>query len=271
MENLEVILSIAVVAALVAIAMLYSRIKEKRNLAKAQDGKDLRRLREEIERILPEAASWDVAYAHWEKVERYGRTTRTTYYCYGLAFNDKQLYIIPLTFDEDNDMELHEPMLADSSVLGIVSHYTLSDKKTGEIKRITATFHDKNGKELLTLYVDTANTREDRFHHVNIVQPKECRHFDQFIRSLSGQVSEENADLPERVASEAAAKNNRTAIILGVIGIFFSVIPAAGILLGILGLIFASKAAQQRSILSLVLPVLALAAGLLFFFAGFLI
>ena len=52
MENLEVILSIAVVAALVAIAMLYSRIKEKRNLAKAQDGKDLRRLREEIERIL---------------------------------------------------------------------------------------------------------------------------------------------------------------------------------------------------------------------------
>ena len=96
-------------------------------------------------------------------------------------------------------------------------------------------------------------------------------HFDQFIRSLSGQVSEENADLPERVASEAAAKNNRTAIILGVIGIFASVIPAAGILLGILGLIFASKAAQQRSILSLVLPVLALAAGLLFFFAGFLI
>ena len=45
MENLEVILSIAVVAALVAIAMLYSRIKEERNLAKAQDPHHLLLLR----------------------------------------------------------------------------------------------------------------------------------------------------------------------------------------------------------------------------------
>ena len=76
----ETILAVLVVAVIAVLVVCYTRIKGKRNLRKAESGEDLDKLKNLVAKALPGESGCQVAYAHWEKVERMGRSTRTTYY-----------------------------------------------------------------------------------------------------------------------------------------------------------------------------------------------
>lgn len=269
----ETILAVLVVAVIAVLVVCYTRIKGKRNLRKAESGEDLDKLKNLVAKALPGESGCQVAYAHWEKVERMGRSTRTTYYCYALAFDAERLFVIPLTFDEDDDAVCHDPVLLTKEALGIaqvnVSHKSRSD----EIERVAVTLYGKDGKEFVNLYVDAENTKEDRYHHVNILQPQVCQQFGRFMEHMSHQVKQENAGLEERVADDALLKYYRSVKIAAIIGIVCSFfLSGMGLILGLATLVMVlmsqkgvqSDAVRKQYNTALILSVAALAAGAVF-------
>lgn len=233
-------LGIAIIVAIVVIAFIYSHFKGKANLKKAATGADKARFQEAVKKVMGEG-NYTIAYAHWEKVEYYGRTTRTTYYHHALAFDDSRLWIMPLRFEKELILP-DKPILATSEMLGIVDVNSHVDKKTNKVTHVGVTLNDKDGKVLVNLYVDSVNTKEDRFHHLNLLQEEECEQFFQFISSMSGKVSADNADLPDRLKEEHKAKMTKYARNCVIPGIIFSILfPFVGLLLGVIGLIYAPK------------------------------
>ena len=147
--------------------------------------------------------------------------------------------------------------------LGIARVSVTNDSASDRVKRVAASLSDKTGKEFVTFFVDAVNTREDRFHHVNIVQYDECRHFGRFMENMSDQVLLENEGLEEQIAEQRISRNGRIAVILGSIGIVTTFIPIISFVLGIAGLIKAPKPRLTggKPGLGLILSILALVFG----------
>lgn len=241
METYQIFIILVLIVVAVA---LHSNLKEKSDLRKAETGEDKERLRKLISQVLPEGSWQHMAYAHWEKVEHFGRRTRTTYYCYALAYSDDSLWIIPLSFDKDIVIP-SKPVQVTSEQLGMISVDT-TQNKDGGLKRVAVRLHDKEGKGLFDAYIDASNTRSDRFHHFNIVQQEECRHIQQFVDSFSDRVNEQNEGLRERVEEnslKARMKNARTVGIIGLVLFFFPLLP---IIFGGVGLFVAPKPKETQ-------------------------
>ena len=270
MEIQEIISGIILFAVAGIILFIYLTIKQKRDLQKAETGEDMAHLRELVAKVLPSETDYQVVYAHWEKVEYKGRQKYTTYYCYALAFDDSRLFIIPVTFDKDDDMVAHEPILVTKDTLGIAKVSVTNDSASDRVKRVAASLSDKTGKEFVTFFVDAVNTREDRFHHVNIVQYDECRHLGRFMENMSNQVLLENEGLEEQIAEQRISRNGRIAVILGSIGIVTAFIPIISFILGIAGLIKAPKPRLTggKPGLGLILSILALVFGVGYMIIG---
>lgn len=259
--------------ALVAVLYLYVTIREKRNLQKAETGEDQDRLRQAVASVLPGEYGYRVAYAHWEKVEHFGRRTRTTYYCYAFAFDSSRMWVIPLSFAKES-IQPGQPVLVTSEALGVAE--VRSYEREGEVWRVALTLHDKEGEKFLDAYVDAENTREDRFHHLNIVQREECERFNEFISSVSSQVTRENASLRKKMAENAVAARGKRARIFAIIGLVVCVVaPIVSIILGCLGLYCAPKPSQTegKPTAPLILSALSLLLGILvsavwFFFSN---
>lgn len=238
-EDNYLLYGIIFVAIVVAI-FLYSHFKEKANLKKAANGEDKARFQEAVRKVMGEG-DYMIAYAHWEDVQYYGRTRRTTYYHYALAFDEERLWIMPLRFEKELILP-DKPILATSEMLGIVSVSERMNKKTGVVDQVSATLNDKDGKKLVELTVDAVNTREDRFHHLNLLQEDECGQFYGFISAMSGQVQSENEDLPDRLKAEANAKRSKNARIEAIVGLVFAIIfPLIGLILGFCAIATAPK------------------------------
>ncbi len=214
---------------------------------------------------LPGETGLRVAYGHWEDVQYRGRTRRTTYYCYGLAFDSSRLFVMPLRYEKDLIVPLQQPILLTAETLGIAKCSIVKDK-IGNARRVRTTLHDKNGEKFLDLDVDVENTRDDRYHPVNIVQPEECQQFCDLMESLCSKVERENEGLEARVNQEYAAKQGKTATILAVIGLALCfVMPVVSIVLGGIGLFYAPKPKQiGRTAPSLMLSALSLVLGIVF-------
>lgn len=240
----ENVMYILIFAAVVVAIFFYVQFKEKANLKKAATGEDKARFEEAVRKAMGEimnSGDYTIAYSHWEDVQYRGRTTKTTYYCYALAFDDTRLWIMPLHFEKELIMP-DKPLLATSEMLGIVTVDERTSKKTGRVDHVSATLNGKEGKKLVDLAVDAVNTREDRFHHVNLLQEDECEKFHKFITAMSGQVSQENADLPDRLKAEENAKKAKNAKIEAIVGIVLGVIiPFIGLILGLCAIATAPK------------------------------
>lgn len=254
-----------VFALLVVGIFIYVTIREKINLKQAENGEDKERLRQAMLKALPGETGLRVAYGHWGDVQYRGRTRRTTYYCYGLAFDSSRLFLMPLRYEKDLIVPLQRPVLLAAESLGIAKCSILKDKN-GNARRVRTTLHDKNGEKFLDLDVDVENTRDDRYHPVNIVQPEECQQFCDLMESMCSKVERENEGLEERINQENAAKRGKTAIILSVIGLALCfVLPFVSIVLGGIGLFYAPKPKQVGRVAPpLILSALSLVLGLVF-------
>lgn len=245
--------------AIVILVFIYVQVKEKMNLKKAATGEDKARFQDAVRRVMGEG-SYTILYSHWEDVEYYGRSRKTTYYRHALAFEGDRLWIMPVRFEKELIMP-GDPVLVTKDVLGIVDVNEIKDKKTGKTQYIKVTLNDKNGTKLVDLGVHAVNTKEDRFYPLNLLQEEECAQFSQFIADMSGQVSQENADLPQRLKDEANAKRAKSARTLAIVGIVFGIIfPIVGLVLGIAAIINAPKpkATDGKMSLPLILGIVAL-------------
>lgn len=225
-------------AAFVAAVAIYIVVREKINLRKAADGEDMERLRRAVARALPEESGYQVAYGHYEKVEYVVRKRITTYYCYAIAFHESRIWVIPLRFDKENIFP-GKPVLIGSDTLGAADVSTANDKK-GRLRRVRFALYDKNGEALFNCIVEVNNTREDRYHHMNIIQEEACCQFARVIGSIAARINQDHTGLPEQIHTEEASM--RKAYILGGLSAFMSVIfPPIGLFLSILGLRSAKK------------------------------
>ncbi len=232
--------AILIVAVIGLAIFIYIQLRERKNKALAETGADKAHLKQVVEKLLPGEMGYRTLYGHWEDVQHMGRTTRTTYYSYALAFDAERLWIAPLKFQQGSILPA-QPVLVTREDLGRADT-DVTTAKDGGIRRINVVLYDKSGKEIVRFNADAENLREDRFHHVNILQEEECGHFARFMNTLSGQVLQENQDLVERMKAEANAGSGKTATILAVIGIFVGcLLPICGIALGVIGLLMAPK------------------------------
>lgn len=258
---------VAIVVAIIAVVFIYSHFTTAANKRKAASGEDKARFQEAVRKVMGEG-NYTIAYAHHEDVQYYGRSTKTTYYHYALAFDDTRLWIMPLRFEKELILP-DRPVLATSDMLGIISVTEWMNKKTGMVNHVATTLNDKNGKKLVDLTVDAENTKEDRFHHLNLLQDDECAQFYGFISAMSGQVEKDNSELPDRLKAEANAKKAKNAMIEAIIGIVLAPI-GIGFVLGLCAIATAPKPKNNNgkwdlsltlgiiaTVLSVVMPFLA--------------
>lgn len=232
---------LAVLAAIFVVIFIYTQIREKMNLKRAATGEDMENLRRVMAAALPGETGYTVAYAHWEDVEYYGRRRKTTYYCYGLAFDDSRLWVSALG-SEKGVLHVGKPFVLTKDTVGTMTVTPI--RKGDTLRSVSVVLRDKNGENPIHLDVDVQNTRSDRFHPVDIVQQAECEQFERFIAALSGTVSKENAGLEERLQEESVQKSAKSARTLGILGLCTCWLGFIGLIFGGIGLLTAPKPSQ---------------------------
>ena len=125
-------------------------------------------------------ASYTAAYGTREELTLGGGgrtvTTTTSYWYYAVAFKPGDLYLVPLSFD-GGDMSYSEPIHLGKDDLGMV-----------EAKNGYVTLYDKDRKQLMTLFVVASNTKDDKYHPVNIQQKEEAESFQQYAQALMQEI-----------------------------------------------------------------------------------
>lgn len=230
---------IVLAAILLGIGMLiYGHLKKKKNMALAENGEDMARLQQAVAQVLPGEAGYQVAYAHYEKVEYYGRSRRTTYYCYALAFDANRLWVIPLGFNKES-IRPAAPSVITKDALGAAK--VEPRMKDGVLKGFSATLRDKNGENPVFFDVDVMNTQDDRFHHLNIAQQHECDQLYEFMTGIAQTVAAENSDLQVQMDEKAFAQAKKSGMTLGVLGILTCWTGLIGLIFGGMGLLVVPK------------------------------
>ncbi len=248
-----------IIIAVVAVWMIYSLLKRRKNQAKMQDGQDMARLKEAVASVLPDEAGYQVLYAHHEDVKYSYRRTTTYYYYYAIAFTEDKFWIIPLKFEKDQIIPLAADLFTKDRI-GSVSVNLF--KKKDEVNGLNFVLTDKKGENPAAITVDGLNYRSNAYNHVNIDQKADCAKFAQFMTELAGQVAQENQELQKTVTKEDM-KNSRT---VGIMGIVFSFIPLVGLIISGIGLLFAPKPSQTggKACTGLIFNIVALILNILF-------
>lgn len=151
----------------VAIVFIFVLIKDKINKKKASTGEDRERVWGILKKVLPEAEDTTMAYACWEWTTYSGRTRTTTYWYYGVAFNEDNLYIAPLSCKSGN-VESSTSYVIKKDDLGMIN----SKQGANWIE-----LYDKNGKEIVSLSVFAENLKDDKYHPFNLLQKEEADKF----------------------------------------------------------------------------------------------
>lgn len=213
-------------------------IKKNRNLRAAESGEDLELVRRAVG-FTGGAKGERLVYAHWIESESYGRTVRTTYTRFAVAFEGEALRIFPLRIDrKTREVEARSPLTLTAENLGKVM--ATVKEKDGVTKRVETWLGDKQGHAILKLYVDAKNLRKNRFFPVNICQQEECEAFRRYIDALSRQVAEENPHVDEMLAKETVQGLGTLGFALSLGGALGGMcFPPMGALLCLAGLILA--------------------------------
>lgn len=237
-------------AVVLGVIIYFVFIKKSRNRKAAETGEDKERVRQAAGQMLVGVNDYQMAYAHWEEQESYGRTVKTTYYRYAAAFQGGTLWIFPLHIDKKSrQVEAGNPITLTAQNLGKVT--VNAKEKNGVISRVEVWLGDKQGHAIAQLYVDSENLRKSRWFPVNILQQQECEAFSRFITSLAQQVASENPGIDAVIAAEASEGYSVIGAgicIAGAIGAI--VFPPFGAVLCLVGLILAivgkSKGAKSK-------------------------
>jgi len=239
----ETLYGILAFVAIGVVIFLFMQMKEKKNKRLAESGEDKARLKDVADRVFAGVSDCHALYGHYEDVEHYGRTTRTTYYRYLLAHDSQRLWIAPLDFQQGSilpgqTVEITKDDLSKAEV-------KVYNAKDGTTTRVDFTLYGRDGKQIVQACATAENLRESRYYPVNILQEEECARFGQFMTGLANEVNEENKEFNAELERQASTGKGKTAIIMSVIGIILGIIlPFSGIILGVIALLMAPKKAD---------------------------
>lgn len=165
---------------------------------KGMDSEEKQKIKNIIKRVVPDGESYMAAYGTREELTLGGGgrmiTTTTSYWYYAVAFRPGDLYLVPLSFD-GGDMSY-----------GDLIHFGKDDLGMVEAKNGYVTLFDKNRKELFTLFVVASNTKDDKYHPVNIQQKEEAEAFRQYSLRLMEEVNAANGITDIKAAKKEARK-----------------------------------------------------------------
>lgn len=220
--------------------------KKGANRKKAATGEDLQRVQRAVRDLLPpDAQDAGIAYAHWEDVSHSGRTTRTTYYRYAVAFKGETSWVFPLNIDKmTHEVQAGMPWVLTPEKLGKIL-VTVSDRN-GEVRKVEAWYADKQGDTIVRINVDAENLNSSKYLPMNIRQEQEVMAFERFISPLARKVAAENPQVEELIAQKSAGSLAGIAVGLAiggfVGGIFF---PPLGAILCVVALVLAINAKRK--------------------------
>jgi len=260
----ETLYGILAFVAIGAVIFLFMQLKEKKNKRLAESGEDKARLKNVADRVFAGVNDCHTLYGHYEDVEHYGRTTRTTYYRYLLAHDSQRLWIAPLDFQQGSILPGQVVEITKNDLSKVDSK--VYNTKDGTTTRVDFTLFGKDGKQIVQACASAENLRESRFYPVNILQEEECARFGQFITALANEVNEENKEFNAELERQASTGQGKTALIMSIIGIVLSILlPFAGIILGVIALLMAPKKSDTlgKSSTPRVLSIICICVGVL--------
>lgn len=120
-----------------------------------------------VRETVPDDAEYTPLYAYW--YETYPDRDVCKYYAIG--FCSEKLYVVPITYGKKRKMITSQHFVIEKKKLGRIE--TLRDH--GPINRMR--FYDKNGNELLAIWVERSNIKLDECSPVNIRQRDEAMAF----------------------------------------------------------------------------------------------
>lgn len=136
-----------------------------------------------IKKQVPGAENYHTLYATWETYDFGGGgrriTTTTTYRYYGVAFNKETVWLVPLSF-AGGDVSHSDAVMLNKENLGAVN---------ANKDRLWVEFYDKEHNMIAAIMAAASNTKDDKYHPVNIQQKEEVAQFQadmaDFIRNVN--------------------------------------------------------------------------------------
>lgn len=188
-----------------------------------------------------------VLYAHWEKQEHYGRTTKTTYYRYVVAYNEQEMYVSPLNLDrKTGQIQLVQPFIFNQENLGKVT--VNARQKNGATTHLDIWLGDKQGQKLLELYVDVENLNSNRWFPFNILQQEECDGLEHFLTAFTQRVADVNPDIEDVIKANNNESTSKLGSGLAIAGAIVSILFAPiGLVMALIGLIL-SIVSKKRAL-----------------------
>lgn len=172
---------IGVVALVVLFVIFY--IKETINEKKGKDSEEKQKVKDIVQKVT-EDSTYKSIYATWEdfSIGGGGRRVTTTnlYSYYAVGFKPGSLYVIPLSFD-GGDISYGEALSFNKENVGMVN--AKEGKNWIEV-------YDLDQKIVVKLMVGPSETKEDKYHPVNIQQKEEYEEFCTFIGEFMKEVNE---------------------------------------------------------------------------------
>lgn len=159
------------VVAVIAVATVYVLIHDHKNTKLANTGEDKNRLKEILRGVVPDLENYTTAYASWQITKYYGRRSETTYWYYGIAFNDDRIHVVQLE-NTTGQIRGANSFVVEKSRLGMVN------SKPG---LNWMSLYDEDGDEIVSLMVVKENLKDDSFHPVNIIQGEEAEAFQALV------------------------------------------------------------------------------------------
>lgn len=182
MNTSYIVMGVLVFVAIVIYVVVKMSIDEKKGV----NSEEKRVINEIIKKMVPEAEKYQTMYATWESYDfrNGGRsvTTTTTYRYYGVAFNKEAVWLIPLSFD-GGDISHGEAIMLNKENLGAVN---------AAKNNIWAEFYDKEKNLITGVMAAASNTKDDKYHPVNIQQKEEVEQFKADIADFMQTVNEYN-------------------------------------------------------------------------------
>ena len=236
----ETLYGILAFAAICIVIFIFMQLKEKKNKRLAESGEDKARLKAVADRLFAGVEDCHTLYGHYEDVQHYGRSTRTTYYRYLLAHDSKRMWVAPLDFQQGSILPA-QPVEITTADLG-KADVQVHNAKDGTTTRVDFTLYGKDGKQIIQAYASSENLRESSYYPVNIMQEEECARFARFITEFANTVNQENQESIAEMEREANKNAGKGAMFLAIGGIVIGILlPIAGIIMGAVAMFMAPK------------------------------
>lgn len=153
-------------------------VREMINKKKGESGEDLAKVRQVVEKLLPDSGSYTIAYANYETGTAVGNRVTKYYYHYAIAFKPGALFVAPIKYSGGEISCQSSGALLTKNDLGKL-------KQTGN----ACTFFDREGKELCSFCVYASNTRQDKYQPFNIQQKEQAEAYKAFLKEFISQVN----------------------------------------------------------------------------------